>query len=180
MKNRQLCAFDMSVDDLDDQGRPFLYLLQDAVRRRATAQQRRAQRHCWALKQVYSTGHPGRPGHPYGSLAAISRNCQSRPIFSVGRPGRPGAGWRGSARACPRSSPRGQALRSVVLSMGRSYARSDSAAMSPDEGWDRQRDASSPIQSLPGGRPKARSQQACSKGLHQVRHQHWCARYRVS
>jgi hypothetical protein len=29
---------------------------------------------------------------------------------------------------------RGQALRSVVLSMGRSYARSDSAAMCSDEG----------------------------------------------
>ena len=39
MKNRQLCAFDMRVDDLDDQGRPFLYSLQDAVRVTGDAQQ---------------------------------------------------------------------------------------------------------------------------------------------
>jgi hypothetical protein len=34
MKDRQLCAFDMKVDDLADQGRPFLYLLQEGQMRR--------------------------------------------------------------------------------------------------------------------------------------------------
>ena len=46
MKSRQLCAFDMRVDDLDDQGRAFLYLLPDAPMRRATAQQGGAQQQC--------------------------------------------------------------------------------------------------------------------------------------
>ena len=46
MKNRQLCAFDMRVDDLDDQGWAFLYLLPDAQVRRATAQQGGLQRQC--------------------------------------------------------------------------------------------------------------------------------------
>ena len=46
MKNRQLCAFYMRVDDLDDQGRAFLYLLPDAQMRCATAQQGGLQRQC--------------------------------------------------------------------------------------------------------------------------------------
>jgi hypothetical protein len=42
MNNRQLCAFDMRVDDLDDQGRPFLYLLQEGQMRRQLPTKRRA------------------------------------------------------------------------------------------------------------------------------------------
>jgi hypothetical protein len=118
MKNRRLCAFHMRVDDLDDQGRAFLYLLPDAQTRRAAAQPRGWQRQC----EVCSTAHPGRPGHSYASPAAISCNYQGRPIFSAGRPGRPGAGWRNPARAMPEVVPSSGRLRSVVLSMARSYA----------------------------------------------------------
>ena len=118
MKNRQLCAFDMRVDDLDDQGWAFLYLLPDAQMRRATAQQWA----CSPMCEVCSTAHPGHPGHPYASPAAVSCNHQGRPIFSAGRPGRPGAGSRIPARVCPRSSPQEQALPEVVLSIVRSYA----------------------------------------------------------
>jgi hypothetical protein len=54
------------------------------------------------------------------------------PFFSGGRPGRPGAGWRRPARACRKSSPRGQATALGRPWMGRSYACSVEVRMKGD------------------------------------------------
>ena len=129
MKNRQLCAFDMRVDDLDDQGRAFLYLLPDAQMRCATAQQGGLQRQCvksaQQLIQVIQVILTLLSQRFLATVKVVQFSARAVQIV----PARDRASQRGLARGrplrsrrCRRSSAQEQALPEVVLSIVRSYA----------------------------------------------------------
>jgi hypothetical protein len=120
MTSRELCAFDMRVDDLDDQGRLFLYFLLDGLMGRATAQQ---------AARGSATGEPPEKSAEQvvqvvlvpllQRLLATIKVVQLSAVAGQVVPARAGAAQLGLARSRPLE---GQALRSVVLSMRRSYA----------------------------------------------------------
>ena len=113
----------MRVDDLDDQGRLFFYFLLDGLMGRATAQQ---------AARGSATGEPPEKSSEQvvqvvqvvlvpllQRLLATIKVVQLSAVAGQVVPARAGAAQLGLARS---RALEGQALRSVVLSMRRSYA----------------------------------------------------------
>jgi hypothetical protein len=78
MNNRQLCALDMRVDDLDDQGRPFPYLLQEGqIRRQLPTKRRAAALLVYVLRSLLN-----RSSRSFRSSLPLSRSDFLRPSGS--------------------------------------------------------------------------------------------------